>query len=612
MPKRHRLAPAHIPTSTYRVQLNREFTFEQATELVDYLNDIGISDLYASPFLMARPGSMHGYDITSHARLNPEIGTREEFNRLSDALRQHNMGLIADVVPNHMCIDHGSNTWWCDVLENGPNAFYARYFDIDWRPPKEDLSGKVLLPILGDQYGRVLEDKQIQVRYARGGFHVEIYERNLPLAPRTWNVILRPAMMQVYEHLGPDHEHALELESILTAISHLPPPGDTGDAHVREAQRESESIRRRLTGLIEASPLVWSVIDASLRDLNGVKGEPRTFDRLEDLLSQQSYRLSFWRVAADEINYRRFFDVNELAAIRVEDPEVFHAVHALWFELVHEGRIDGMRIDHPDGLLDPVQYFERLQQECHTGDRPFYVVAEKILQRHEELRPDWKIEGTVGYEFLNDLNALFVDTTKRRAFRRLYENFTGWSQSDEELNYQSKKLILETAMSSELNVLAGKLDRISEQHRWSRDFTLESLRHALRETIACFPIYRTYMNATAAKPDAEDERHIRQAIATAKQRNLSTSGSIFDFIQSVLLLEDPAGVDEAQRAERRMFVMRLQQFTGPVMAKGVEDTAFYRSYALASLNEVGGDPERFGAPPTAFHARNQLALSAPG
>jgi (1->4)-alpha-D-glucan 1-alpha-D-glucosylmutase len=608
MPRRHRIAPAHLPASSYRVQLNHRFTFLDATAIIDYLDELGITDLYVSPFLTARPGSLHGYDITNHSRLNPEIGAREDFNRLSDTLHEHRMGLIADVVPNHMCIDHASNAWWWDVLEHGPSSPYAHYFDIDWRPPKEDLSGKVLLPILGDQYGRVLEDQQIQVRYTRCGFQVTVYDKVLPIAAKSWPVILQPALLALEQRLGEDHPHALELESILTAISHLPPRDETAEPRIRERQRETEIIRRRLAALMDASEEVRLALDASRRDLNGVKGQPRSFDRLEELLAQQAYRLSYWRVAADEINYRRFFDINELAAIRVEDRDVFRAVHGLWFELVHEGRIDGLRIDHPDGLLDPACYFRRLRKECQTGERPFYVVAEKIVAPNEELRAQWEIEGTVGYEFLNDLNGLFVDRGKRRAFQRLYASFTGWSQPYEDLIYQSKKLILETAMSSELNVLSGKLDRISEQHRWSRDFTLESLRAALRETIACFPIYRTYITADATRPDPEDERHIRQAITRAKRRNLSTSGSIFDFIQSVLLLEDPDGLDDAQRAERRLFVMRLQQFTGPVMAKGLEDTAFYRSFALASLNEVGGDPERFGVAPAVFHAHNQLAL----
>jgi (1->4)-alpha-D-glucan 1-alpha-D-glucosylmutase len=608
-----RSEPAEIPASAYRLQLNQEFTFAQATELVDYFNDLGVSHCYLSPFLMAQPGSLHGYDVTDHSRLNPEIGSREDFDRFSDQLKRRGMGIVADVVANHMCIAGPSNLWWWDVLENGPSSPYARFFDIDWNPPKPDLVDKVLLPILGDQYGRVLEDQRITVVYDRGAFAVAVQERALPLAPRSWAVVLEPALAELKEKLGDGDEHVLELESILTALSHLPPNQETDETKIRERQREKEVIRKRLAALADSSLDARRAIENSRQQINGTKGIPRSFDRLEDLLAQQSYRLSFWGVAAAEINYRRFFDINELAAIRVEDPEVFTAVHQLLFDLIKEGRIAGLRVDHPDGLFDPAEYFRRLQAGCMAAtnsERPFFVVGEKILMGNEQLRADWEIEGTTGYDFLNSLNGLYVDRSRRRAFHHLYAALTGWSQPYEDLIYESKKLLLYTAMSGELNVLAGKLDRISEQHRWSRDFTLESLRHTLREIIACFPIYRTYLTGNAPRPDAEDERHIRFAISRAKRRNQSINESIFDFIQSVLLLEDPEGIDDAQRGERRLFVMRLQQFTSPVMAKGLEDTAFYRYYPLASLNEVGGDPQQFGVLPATFHARNLQRLKS--
>jgi (1->4)-alpha-D-glucan 1-alpha-D-glucosylmutase len=582
-------------------------------ELADYLNELGISDCYVSPFLMAKPGSVHGYDVTNHGRLNPEIGSREDFSRLSERLRQLGMGMIADVVPNHMCIEHPSNGWWWDVLENGPSSPFARFFDIDWKPPKQDLANKVLLPILGDQYGRVLEDQQITVMYNRNGFVADVGNRKLPLTARSWAVALEPALRELKEKLGDANEHVLELESILTGLSHLPGNDEKGKARIHERQREKEIIRKRLAALLDASVEAREAIENSRRQLNGTKGVPHSFDRLEELLSQQSYRLSFWGVAAAEINYRRFFDVNELAAIRVEDPDVFAAVHTLLLDLIKAGDIAGLRVDHPDGLFDPAEYFRRLQAVCMAAQgskAPFFIVSEKILVGHEQLHSDWEVEGTTGYDFLGSLNGLFVDRGSRRAFHRLYAAFAGHSPPYEELIYESKKLLLQTAMSSELNRLSGKLDRISEQHRWSRDFTLESLRHVLSETIACFPIYRTYMAGDTSRPDPEDERQIRFAISRAKRRNRSTSESIFDFIQSVLLLEDPDGIDDVQTAERRLFVMRFQQFTGPVMAKGVEDTAFYRYFPLASLNEVGGDAQQFGVAPAAFHARNLKQLTS--
>jgi (1->4)-alpha-D-glucan 1-alpha-D-glucosylmutase len=512
-----------------------------------------------------------------------------------------------------MSIEHPSNLWWWDVLENGPSSPFARFFDIDWKPPKQDLANKVLLPILGDQYGRVLEDQQITVVYDRSGFVVDVANRKLPLTARSWAVALEPALMDLKRKLGDNNEHVMELESILTALSHLPGNDEKNEARIHKRQREKEIIRKRLTALSDASADAGEAIEKSRRQLNGTKGVPHSFDRLEELLSQQSYRLSFWGVAADEINYRRFFDVNELAAIRVEDPDVFAAVHTLLLGLIRNGDIAGLRVDHPDGLFDPAEYFRRLQEGCmpaQGSEEPFFIVSEKILVGNEQLPSDWEVQGTTGYDFLGSLNGLFVDRGSRHAFHRLYTAFTCSSPPYEELIYESKKLLLQTAMSSELNVLSGKLDRLSEQHRWSRDFTLESLRHVLSETIACFPIYRTYMTGETSGPDPEDERHIRYAISRAKRRNRSTNESIFDFIQSVLLLDDPDGIDDVQTAERRLFVMRFQQFTGPVMAKGLEDTAFYRYFPLASLNEVGGDPQQFGVAPAAFHSRNLKQLKS--
>ncbi|HLK48499.1 MAG TPA: malto-oligosyltrehalose synthase [Bryobacteraceae bacterium] len=606
--------PDHVPTSTYRLQLNHKFRFGQATELASYLAELGIGDCYLSPILMAVPGSMHGYDVTNHSRLNPEIGTPEELRHLVKRLEQHGMGVIADVVPNHMSIADPSNEWWWDVLENGPSSRFAHYFDINWNPPKPDLANKVLFPFLGDQYGRVLEDQQITVRWCeQSGFSAHVYSKPLPLAARTWALILQPALGRMKERLGDSDESVLELESILTALSHMAPPDEKDEEKIRERRRERDVVKKRLTVLMEQSGAARQAIEHACCEINGVKGEARSFDRLERLLAQQSYRLCYWRVASDEINYRRFFDVNELAAIRVEDPEVFAAVHGFLFELVREGLIHGLRVDHPDGLFNPVEYFSRLQhgaREARGASRPFFIVSEKILAGDEQLRPDWEVEGTTGYDFLGALNALFVDRSHRRAFYRLYDSFTGWSPAYEDLVYESKKLILQTSMASELQFLAIKLDRISEQHRWSRDFTRASLRHVLRETIACFPIYRTYTTGDAAKVGGEDERHIRLAISRAKRRNPATDESIFDFLQYVLLLDDPEGIDEAQRWERRLFVMWFQQFTGPVMAKGVEDTAFYRQAPLASLNEVGSEFNHFGIPAGAFHALNARHLES--
>ena len=613
--------PVYTPSATYRLQFNRSFTFDQATAIVGYLDELGITDIYASPFLMARPGSIHGYDVTDQTLFNPEIGGEDSFMRLSAALHAHKMGLIADVVPNHMCITHPSNQWWWDVLENGPSSPFARFFDIDWRPPKEELANKVLLPFLGDQYGRVLENQDIQVVYVREQFEVVYYDNPLPLAPWTWTMILEPAAARLRDKLGSAHQHLAELESIATALSHLPRNTETDEAKIREREREKTIVKRRLSELMEASPEATEAIQAAIAEINGRREEPHSFDRLERLLESEAYRLSFWRVAMDEINYRRFFDINELAAIRVEDPEVFSAVHALIFDLVSSGYITGLRVDHPDGLFEPEKYFRYLQDAClaqsplaktngkadrNGAGRAFYVVAEKILLPNESLRAAWPIEGTTGYAFLNLVNSVFVDLTKAKAFQQLYRRFTGWSQAYDDLVCDSKRLILQVAMSSELNVLARKLDRISEQHRWYRDFTLESLRDALKEVLAAFPVYRSYIRTDQKEVDPDDRRVIVGAIRNARRRNPAISESVFDFIQDVLLLEHPDGLDDAQRAERQIFALRFQQLSAPVMAKGMEDTAFYRYYPLASLNEVGGSPEQFGLSVNAFHRRNLI------
>jgi (1->4)-alpha-D-glucan 1-alpha-D-glucosylmutase len=607
--------PAYVPCATYRLQLNLAFTFRQAASLVEYFHDLGISDCYTSPFLMAHPGSMHGYDVTDHTRFNPEIGTEEEFTAFADRLKRNSMGLVVDVVPNHMCITHPSNLWWWDILENGPSSDFSSYFDIDWNPPKAELANKVLLPFLPDQFGLVLESQLIRAVYEAGSFAVDSQGTLYPLAPRSWALPLQQVLGRTREQLPGGNDQLLELESILTALSHLPPRENTDLAKVRERQREKEVIKRRMATLIDSSEVVRTALNLSLAAMNGSKGDPHSFDHLERLLDDQAYRLSFWRVASDEINYRRFFDINDLAAIRVENPDVFANVHRIPFELIQKGLVTGIRIDHPDGLFDPLKYFQDLQAQAPPPGgivnrsangvrRHLYVAAEKILVKNEELRTTWAIEGTTGYGFLNLLNGVFVDGSRKHVFQRLYRQFTGWSQSYADLIYESKRLVMQVSMSSELNVLSRRLDRISEQHRRSRDFTLESLRDALREVIACFPVYRTYIQGDTKHPDDQDDRNIRIAIKAARRRNPATSGSVFDFIQDLLLLKDPDSIGDAERAERRLFVMRFQQLTGPVMAKGLEDTAFYRYCPLLSLNEVGGSPETFGVALAHFHGKN--------
>ena len=614
-----------IPRATYRLQFHKGFTLRDAERLSDYLETLGIGGVYASPIFTARPGSMHGYDVVDHDAVNPELGGESAFEEFARVLSQRDLALVMDIVPNHMCIAGSDNAWWSDVMENGPSSPYAKYFDILWTPPKPDLQNKVLLPFLGGQYGQMLESQELRLVFRDGRFFCDYHGNSLPVAPRSWTLILEPALVRLKKSLGETHADVMEFESVLTALNHLPLQTETDPESVKIRYREKEIARRRLATLAEKSGDCRNAIEKTVEELNGRRGEPRSFDRLEAILEDQTYRLCFWRVAADEINYRRFFDISDLAAIRVEEPEVFEAVHRLALRMISRGWVTGLRIDHVDGLLDPVRYLNDLQQKCLSalestkGDNrgllarlfrerhpsEFFVVVEKILVGDERLRTDWPISGTTGYDFLNDLNGLYVDMSARRRMTELYGRFTGRTQTYADVLATCKKLIMLVGLASELQVLAFVLDRISEQHRWSRDFTKESLRFALREVIAYFPVYRTYIRAEDRETVSDQDRKvITTAIQEAKRHNPATDASIFDFIQSVLLLQHPEGLTGEQIGERRSFVLKFQQLTSPVMAKGMEDTAFYRYFPLSSLNEVGGDPDRFGLSPRQFHAKN--------
>jgi (1->4)-alpha-D-glucan 1-alpha-D-glucosylmutase len=597
--------PPTIPGATYRLQLNAGFPLARVSALVDYFRDLGVSHLYLSPVTRARAGSAHGYDVVDPGAFNPEIGSEEAFVQLAGDLRARGMGVLLDIVPNHMCVSDPVNAWWLDVLENGQSSPYAAFFDVDWDPPKSDLHDKVLLPVLGDQYGRVLEDQEIQIHFEGGAFCVKVYGSPLPLGPRSWGHLLLPALGRLVGLLGEGHADLTELESILTALRNLPTRAETSPDKVRERQREKEVVKQRLAALAARSEHVSAAIAASVSDVNGVKGAPRSFDRLEALLAEQGFRLSHWRVASDEINYRRFFDINELAAVRVEEPRVFDALHALVRRFVEAGAVDGLRVDHVDGLFDPAGYLEAINRLGESAGRPLYVVVEKILTRDERLSKDWPVAGTTGYGFLNLLNGLFIDNAAAGAFRRRTRKVTEREEKPEDVLYEARKLNLQVSMSGELTMLARRLDRLSEQHRYSRDFTLNSLQQALAEVMACFPVYRTYLRPGNGGITASDRRHVVTAIKEAKRRNPAVSPSVFDFIAGILLQEPPDGLTSADLEARRDWVLRFQQMTSPVMAKGLEDTAFYRHVVLASINEVGGDLTRFGTTLEEFHLRNR-------
>ena len=603
-------AHPRIPIATYRLQFNKHFTFRQAREIVPYLDQLGISHAYASPYFQAGAESLHGYDITDHNQLNAAIGTREDYDAWIAELHSHGMGQIVDFVPNHMGINDPQNVWWQDVLENGASSLYAPYFDIDWRPLKTDLHDKVLLPILGDQYGRVLERGELRVRFDAGSFSLNYFDHVFPIAPGTYRYILELALENLAECR--DEDFYAELQSILTALEYLPRRTETDPERIKERAREKEIIKKRLERRCAEAPPVLRAIEKAVETINGHVGNPRSFDRLDELLNAQSYRLAFWRVAAEEINYRRFFDVNDLAAIRVELPEVFDAAHKFLFELVASGAITGLRIDHPDGFYRPLEYFEKLQLRCAKAlrislpkdGRAIYLIVEKILTGDEELPKNWPVHGTTGYDFANQVAGVLVDHDAEGEITKIFKRFIGHSLHFGHLVYAKKRLVMRISLANEVNVLGSMVDRLSEQNRWFRDYTLEALARAVRETIACFPVYRTYLEP--GKPvSPEDRAVIERAVAAAKRRNPAIEESVFNFLRDLLLFRFPENLDEEQQAAHAEFVLKFQQFTGPIMAKGLEDTVFYIYNRLAALNEVGGEPDFFGLSVEAFHHRNQ-------
>ena len=604
------MAEPRIPSSTYRLQFNRHFTFAQAREIVPYLHSLGISDCYASPYFQARADSLHGYDITDHNKLNAAIGTRAEYDAWIAELHAHDMGQLLDFVPNHMGIGEPLNHWWMDVLENGPSSAYAPYFDIEWHPLKSDLNEKVLLPILGDQYGRVLERGELQVRFEGGTFFLRYYEHELPIAPGTYRHILNVALEKLAPYKNEDFYAELQSISDCAGVSSAPKRN--------QSRSESPSARARR----KSSSAGWNGAARKRRRcsrrlrmrssrINGTPGCPRSFDRLDELLNDQAYRLAFWRVAAEEINYRRFFDVNDLAALRMELPEVFDATHRLLLELVGARAVNGLRIDHPDGLYRPKDYFAKLQRRCAEAlgielpddGRAIYLIVEKILSGNETLPLDWLVHGTTGYEFARLTTGLLTDQSAEQAITKTFQRFLGHSMHFGHLAYAKKRLVMRLALANDVTVLGNMLDRLSEENRWFRDFTLDALERAVHETIACFPVYRTYI--TPGEPVTEaDSAIIERAITAAKRRNPAIEESIFNFLRDILLLRFPENLDEEERAEHAHFVLKFQQATGPIMAKGLEDTTFYIYNRLAALNEVGGEPQQFGVSIEAFHDEN--------
>lgn len=559
------------PRATYRLQLHRGFTFRDALALVPYLAELGISHLYLSPLSEARPGSTHGYDIVNHNRLNPEIGSEAEFRALSAALRERGMGLVVDIVPNHMGIGNG-NAWWMDVLEWGEASPHAGYFDINWQDGRPDLKGRVLLPVLGDQYGAVLTSGEIELRFDadEGRFSFWYWEHRFPVSPLSYRRILAA---------GGEALAGLAMEF----------------AGLRAARRDvrcrAEAAKRRLAEAAKDAE-VASAIERAVDAWRGIPGRIRSFRPLHRLLEAQAYRLAFWRVAADEINYRRFFNINDLVGLRVELPELFAETHKMVFAMAERGDIDGLRVDHIDGLFDPARYLEALRQAV---SRPLYIVVEKILAHYETL-PDWPIDGSTGYDFANQVLGLFVDPAAEGAMTRLYQRVTGRTDDFDTVLQACKWRIMEVNLASEMHVLARRLHGLSMADGRTRDFTFNSMLRAIQQVIAGFPVYRTYISEEGA--GADDRHYIDWALAQARKRAAAPDTSIFDFLHRVLTGELRV---RGRRADALRVGMQFQQVTGPVMAKAEEDTAFYRYNRLLALNEVAGDPRRFGLSLAAFH-----------
>jgi (1->4)-alpha-D-glucan 1-alpha-D-glucosylmutase len=583
------MSSLRIPVATYRLQFNREFTFNEALERLGYLEALGITDLYASPLLQSRRGSGHGYDVTDSTRIDTDPGSEADFDTLQAGLRQRGMGFILDTVPNHMAAS-GENPWWTDVLENGPGSAYATYFDIDWHPDSRALDNKVLLPWLGNPYGKVLENQELSLAYEDGSFFLKYRQERFPLAPKSYRRVLKHRLDDLKESLGEDSPYYQEYQGILASLNALPERQSLPAEAAGERRLQAEGIKERLRNLYNAAPEVAAFINGNMESFRGVKGDAGSFRPLDRLLSEQAYVLAFWQNPNEVINYRRFFTITDLVGLRVEDLLVFEATQNVILRLIERGIITGLRIDHVDGLRDPLAYLQRLQERIgRSGDQEgFYVVVEKITAASEGLPDEWPVQGTTGYDFLNVLNRLFVDPQGAPAIEEAYQRFIGRRVRYEDVMYQKKKLVMQTLLAVEVRSLARQLAILAQQDRYARDLPHPDLAQALIETTACLHVYRTYIRNLEVPEDSV--RYIEQAVAEARRRCPHDSPACFDFVREVLLVREGDHLFPEQREARLGFVMRWQQFTSPVMAKGVEDTSLYVYNALLSLNEVGGDP----------------------
>lgn len=566
---------SRIPVATYRLQLHAGFGFDAAAGIADYLEKLGISHVYSSPYLQAAPGSQHGYDVVDPHRVNEELGGSEAYERFALRLGSCHLGQVLDIVPNHMAISGRRNRYWWDVLENGPSSRYSTYFDIDWQPQEEKLRNKLLMPILGDNYGRVLERGEIQIKRRRGEFFVQYFDHELPASPRS----LPPILASAAAETGSDY-----LAFLADSLARLPGPTLTDRASVTERHRDKHIVSDLLERLFQETPFIAEAVD---KELNLRNSSP---DRLHEVLESQNYRLASWQTAQQELGYRRFFDVNTLVGLRMENPSVLADTHAVILRWLREGVLDGIRIDHPDGLLDPSQYFGRLREDAPE----VWILAEKIIEPGERFRSEWPIDGMTGYDYLNQAGGLFVDAKNEAAMSLVYTDFTGESSDYAAICREKKHQVMRDLLASDVNRLTNLMATIFESRRDTRDYTRRDGSRAIREIVACFPVYRSYVIPDRDEINDDDIASVNQAVESAKVNRPELDPELFNFIRDILLLR-------VRGAQEREFVLRFQQFTSPTMAKGVEDTAFYCYNRLLSLNEVGGDPGRFGVSPCAFH-----------
>jgi (1->4)-alpha-D-glucan 1-alpha-D-glucosylmutase len=590
------MVSTRVPLATYRLQFNKTFTFNDATKILDYLRDLGISEIYASPILTSRRGSGHGYDVTNPNRLDPDLGTEKDFDVFLGELENRGMGLLLDIVPNHMAAS-SENPWWMDVLENGPDSAFSSYFDIDWHPPSRNLDNKILLPVLGRPFGEALDSGEFKLGFHDGKFSIEYFESSFPLAPRTYRSVLGYRINRLRNMLDENAAPYQEYQGIVAALSAISDRDATPIESPSDKRVRFESIRERLRQLAASSSEVVNFIQENVTEFNGKTNDESSFSNLQGLLGEQYYVLTYWQNVNETINYRRFFTITDLVGMRVEDPVVFDATHSLILRLISRGAIVGLRIDHIDGLRDPLGYLNRLQERLAAGERSIgssaaneeaYVLVEKILARNEDLPGDWPVAGTTGYDYLNFANRVMVQPRGAKEIERIYSDFVGRRLKFDDVLYQKKKLVMGTILAVEMRSLGRQLGELAAQARYARDLPRHELAEALIETTACFAVYRTYVRNLDLP--AEATRVLEEALAQARLRKPSLNPQCFDFLRDVLLLANPAHVLPNHREARLSFVLRWQQFTGPIVAKGLEDTALYVYHPLLSLNEVGGDP----------------------